>query len=115
MSFAVFQGTHCIVLGVESQIGLCLIRELAEAGVRVVAMTDRADAIGLASNKVWRRELIGPARSPAWLQRLRELGDELPQCSLITVSEVNTQWLVTHRAELGQLRDIACATLAASA
>lgn len=96
-------GTHCIVLGVETQIGLSLIRELGAAGVRVIAFTHQPKALGLASRHVWRAEVVGPPRSEAWVQRLQELGESLPQCSLITISEANLLWLDTQRARLSAL------------
>ncbi|MBI3369390.1 MAG: ATP-grasp domain-containing protein [Burkholderiales bacterium] len=93
----------CIVLGVESQIGLSLVRELGRAGVRVVAVSHDPRAIGLASRHAWRRLVAGPPRSDALLAALRALGDELGPCALMTVSEVNLSWLDVRRHEFGAL------------
>jgi predicted ATP-grasp superfamily ATP-dependent carboligase len=93
------QGT-CIVVGVETQIGLAIIRELGRAGVRVIALSHDARALGLRSRHVQHAELIEP-RSPALLLRLRALGERFGDCSLIMVSEANLQWLQQHRDELG--------------
>lgn len=94
----------CIVLGVESQIGLAIIRELGLHGIRVVAVSHTPHAIGLFSRHVWRRLVVPGQRSAALLAALRATGDELGACSLITISEANLMWLQTVRHELSPLR-----------
>lgn len=94
----------CIVLGVETQIGLALVRELGRAGVPVIAVSHDPRAIGLASRHVWRRELVAAPRSEALLERLRALGDAFGPCSLLTTSEANLGWLSRHREQLGRVR-----------
>ncbi|MBI5256417.1 MAG: ATP-grasp domain-containing protein [Burkholderiales bacterium] len=93
----------CVVLGVESQIGLSLVRELGQAGVRVIAVSHQPTALGLASRHVWRRLVAGPPRSEALLAALRALGEELGPVALMTVSEANIAWLLRQRAALGSL------------
>jgi predicted ATP-grasp superfamily ATP-dependent carboligase len=93
----------CIVLGLETQIGLGVVRELGRAGVRVIGIAQEPQAIGLASRYLWRRVTGIEPRSAALLQRLRELGEEHGPCSLIAVSEVNLAWLSSHRGGLGQV------------
>lgn len=89
-----------LVLGVETQIGLALVRELGRAGVRVIAMSHDERAIGLQSRHVWRRELIGPPRSDAVVDAINRLARELGPLSLLAVSEVNLQWLNGVRGRL---------------
>lgn len=89
-----------LVLGVETQIGLALVRELGRAGVRVIAMSHEAHAIGLASRHVWRRELVPAPRSDAVIDSINRLARELGPLSLLAVSEVNLQWLNGARARL---------------
>jgi predicted ATP-grasp superfamily ATP-dependent carboligase len=88
-------------LGVESQIGLAILRELGSAGVRVIAIAHTNSAIGLWSNYTWKRVVVGPPRSEAVLAAIRSIGDEFGPCSLITVSESNLLWLSVHREALG--------------
>lgn len=93
----------CIVLGVESQIGLAIVRELGHAGVRVVAVSHTPNALGLASRHVWRRVVAGPPRSEALLDQIKALGREFGRAALFTVSEPNIEWLNEKRAQLGPL------------
>jgi predicted ATP-grasp superfamily ATP-dependent carboligase len=90
-----------IVLGVETQIGLALVRELGRAGVPVVAVSHDAHAIGLASRYVWRRVVCGPPRSQRVIDELNRLGAELGPVSLLTVSEANLAWINSVRGRLG--------------
>jgi predicted ATP-grasp superfamily ATP-dependent carboligase len=92
------QGT-CIVVGVETQIGLAIIRELGMAGVRVIALSHDTNALGLCSRYVSHARVVTP-RSPALLEVLRELGEQFGDCSLIMVSESNLQWLTEQRRQL---------------
>lgn len=105
----------CIVLGVETQIGLAIVRELGQAGVPVIAMSDDPHAIGLRSRHVWRAVVVGPPRSAAVIAAVRALGEELGPCSLMTVSEANLSWLSLHRGDFGKVRPIAPARAALDA
>lgn len=96
----------CIVMGLETQIGLSILRELGRRGVRVVGVTHDARAIGLASRYLWRRVLVEAPRSAAMLDALRRLGAELGACPLITVSEANLLWLHANRDALAPLRPV---------
>lgn len=91
----------CIVVGIETQIGLAIIRELGAAGVRVVALTHDRRAIGLSSRYVHHAEIVAP-RSEELLECLDRLGQQFGVCSLIMVSEANLQWLSSHLGRLGQ-------------
>jgi predicted ATP-grasp superfamily ATP-dependent carboligase len=94
----------CIVMGVETQIGLGLVRELGRAGVPVIAVAREPDAIGLASRHVWIREVVRSQRSAELLERLVALGQAHGPCSLLAVSEANVAWLVEQRQHLGRVR-----------
>lgn len=91
-----------LVLGVETQIGLALVRELGRSGVPVVAISHDPCAIGLVSRHVWRRVVCGPPRSAAVVKLIRALGNELGPVSLLTVSEVNLAWINSVRDQLGE-------------
>lgn len=93
----------CVVLGVESQIGLALVRELGRAGVPVVAVSHHPHALGLVSRHVWRKVVAGPPRSAAMLHALQSLGREFGRAALLTVSESNIIWLDSQRDALAPL------------
>ncbi|HSV50991.1 MAG TPA: hypothetical protein VLJ57_02660 [Burkholderiaceae bacterium] len=96
----------CIVLGVETQIGLGIVRELGRAGVRVIGIAHEPGAIGLASRYLWRKHVINPPRSPELIAAIRAMGEELGPCRLMTVSEANLAWLSEHRDAFGQVRPV---------
>ncbi|MBC7680699.1 MAG: carboxylate--amine ligase, partial [Ferruginibacter sp.] len=96
----------CIVLGLETQIGLGLVRELGRAGVPVVGIAVAADAIGLSSRYLARKLVVAQPRSPALIAAIVALGEELGPCCLMAVSEVNLDWLAQHQGEFGKVRPI---------
>lgn len=96
----------CIVLGLETQIGLGIVRELGRAGVRVIGIAHAPDAIGLASRHLWRKLVVQPARSPELIAAIVRLGEEHGPCCLLTVSEANLSWLAAHRDAFGKVRPI---------
>lgn len=89
----------CIVLGAETQIGLSVIRELGRAGVPVIAVAQNPRAIGLASRYTTRKICISKPRSDKLIEIINALGSEYDECYLLAISEVNTDWLLTHRNE----------------
>ncbi|MFZ4289644.1 hypothetical protein [Variovorax sp. HJSM1_2] len=96
----------CIVLGLETQIGLNIVRELGRAGVKVIGMTHDPRAIGLASKYLYRSVVVSPPRSTHWISSIFAIGEEFGPCCLIAVSEVNLKWLAKHRAEFGKVKPI---------
>jgi predicted ATP-grasp superfamily ATP-dependent carboligase len=88
----------CIVLGVETQIGLGVVRELGRAGVPVIAIAHSRHAIGLASRHVLRRVCVRSARSVELVDAINAIGREFGECSLLAISEVNVAWLLAERA-----------------
>ncbi|CAI08547.1 carboxylate--amine ligase [Aromatoleum aromaticum] len=97
----------CFVLGIDTQIGVGVIRELGRAGVRVVGLANRSRSIGLASRYLARGVVVGPARDDALVRRIRELGDEYGSAILLAISEADLTWLITHREALGSVKVIA--------
>ena len=89
-----------IVLGVETQIGLALVRELGRAGVPVVAISSNERALGLVSRHVRRAVVAGPPRSERWVEAINQAAAQLGRASLITVSEANLSWVNGVRAQL---------------
>lgn len=97
----------CIVLGLETQIGLGIVRELGRAGVPVYGITQEPHAIGLYSRYLTRGLVVLEPRSEALINAIRTLGEELGECCLLAVSEANLAWLATHRNRFGRVRPIA--------
>jgi predicted ATP-grasp superfamily ATP-dependent carboligase len=96
----------CIVLGLETQIGLGIVRELGRAGVPVIGIAHDANAIGLDSRYLWRKHVINPPRSPELIAAIRAIGEEHGPCCLIAVSEANLSWLTANRDAFGKVRPI---------
>lgn len=96
----------CIVLGLETQIGLNIVRELGRCGVRVIGIAQDPSAIGLRSRFLWRGLVAPQVRSPELLQMIRQLGEEFGPCPLIAIAEVNLLWLARHRQDLGQVQPL---------
>ena len=97
----------CIVLGLETQIGLGIVRELGRAGVPVYGIAQEPHAIGLYSRYLTRGLVVLEPRSEALIRTIRTLGEELGDCCLLAVSEANLTWLATHRNHFGRVRPIA--------
>lgn len=97
----------CIVLGLETQIGLSIVRELGRAGVPVIGIAHEPGAMGLASRYLWRKLVVRPPRSPELMETIRALGEEVGPCCLITVSEANLTWLAHHRDAFGRVHPVA--------
>ena len=93
----------CIVLGLETQIGLGVVRELGRAGIPVIGIAHDPRALGLASRYLWRKVVVPAQRSSELLDAIRGLGDEHGACCLLAISETNLAWLVAHRDQLGKV------------
>lgn len=96
----------CIVLGLETQIGLAIVRELGRAGVRVIGIAHDQSAIGLASRFLEDKIVVPQPRSPELIIALRKLGESYGTCSLIAVSEANLTWLAANRNLLDKVNPI---------
>jgi predicted ATP-grasp superfamily ATP-dependent carboligase len=94
----------CIVLGLETQIGLAIVRELGRAGIPVIGIAQSSRALGLRSRHLTHGIIVDRPRSSELLGTIRRLGEQHGPCALVTVSEANLLWLNQHRAELGQVR-----------
>jgi len=96
----------CIVLGLETQIGLGIVRELGRAGVPVIGITHSKVALGLKSRYLTRAIVVKQPRSDELLACLQCLGAEHEGASLIAISEANLNWLLAHRDRLNGLRPV---------
>lgn len=93
----------CVVLGLETQIGLSIVRELGKAGVPVIGVAQNPQAIGLRSRYLWRSVVVTTPRSQAMLVALAQIGQEHGPCPLISIAETNLLWLQQHAAEISPL------------
>lgn len=97
----------CFVLGIETQIGVGVIRELGRAGVRVVGLASRERSIGIASRYLERAVVVGHARNDALVRRIRALGEEYGGAILLGISETDLKWLIENRDAFGPVKVIA--------
>jgi len=93
----------CYILGIESQIGLSLIRELGAAGIPVIGIAVDPKALGLESNYLTAGVVLEAPRTDAGLAQLRTLAAQYGPGYLLTVSEANNSWLIANRGALGGL------------
>lgn len=96
----------CIVLGMETQIGLGIVRELGRAGVPVIGIGHDSNAIGLASRYLLRGLVVNPPRSPELIAAIRALGKEFGACCILAVSEANLAWLAQNRQVFGNVHPV---------
>lgn len=102
---AVDKQPPAIVWGVETQIGLGIIRELGRAGIPVIALAKSERAIGLASKYVMHGEIaLTPA--PALLEQFRALSAKFGDCFAFAIAEADVAFLAMHRSELGRVRPL---------
>jgi predicted ATP-grasp superfamily ATP-dependent carboligase len=94
----------CVVLGLETQIGLNIVRELGRAGVRVIGVAQSPHAMGLRSRYLWKGLVEPRLRSPELLALLQDLGRKHGACPLIAISEANLLWLQQQREALAPLK-----------
>lgn len=93
----------CYVLGLETQIGLALVRELGSAGIPVIGIAQDRHAIGLRSRFLAASAVLEAPRSERAVEQIRQLGERYGPGVLISVSEVNLAWLLEHRDAFGPI------------
>lgn len=96
----------CIVLGLETQIGLCVVRELGRAGVHVIGVTHEATAIGLRSRYLAEGLVVSEPRGEALVRTIRALGERYGSCPLLAISEANLGWLSGRRDSFGRVSPV---------
>ncbi|NEX22538.1 carboxylate--amine ligase [Thiorhodococcus mannitoliphagus] len=95
-----------IVLGIDTQIGVAVMRELGRAGVRVIGLANRPDSIGLHSRYLERGLVVGRERDERLVQRLRELGAEYGPAVLLAIAERDIAWLIEHQGQFDPIRAV---------
>jgi predicted ATP-grasp superfamily ATP-dependent carboligase len=92
-----------LLLGIDTPIGLTVIRELGERGVAVYGIARGRDGVGLRSRYL-RRGWVAPPGEADMLALIREIAARHGARFLMTVSERDILWVNREREALGGLR-----------
>ena len=89
-----------IVLGIDTPIGLTVVRDLGMHGVPVYGIGRTPTALGMHS-RFLRRGLVRPASADALIDQIVALGEELGEACLFAISESDIVLLNRYRDRLG--------------
>jgi predicted ATP-grasp superfamily ATP-dependent carboligase len=92
-----------VVWGLESQIGVNIVRELGRNGIPVIGLAQHASEIGLASRYVVHGEIAEP-KGEQLVAQIRRLGRERGARAIFAVSEGNCLFLARNRSALGGVK-----------
>lgn len=92
-----------VVLGIDSPIGLSIVRELGKRGVAVHGLAHDEGAIGL-SSRYLHKGMLRAGGELELVHQLVALGDELGEACLFAISENDIAMLNRHRDELSGYR-----------
>ncbi|HEX7984029.1 MAG TPA: hypothetical protein VF616_10960, partial [Duganella sp.] len=92
-----------VVLGVDTPIGLAIIRDLGRRGVPVIGIGHNASALGLRSRYVT-RGLVRAGGAAGLLQQLRQLSAEIGPACLFAIAETDINALNLARDQLDGYR-----------
>lgn len=92
-----------VVLGIDTPIGLTVVRDLGSAGVRVIGIARSDDSVGMASRYL-ERGLLRAQGEAALVAQLVELAASLGPACLMAISESDITLLNRNRAALGAYR-----------
>lgn len=85
-----------VLIGIETQIGLTIIRELGKRGVKVLGITSDPHALGTYSKHLW-KALRRPDSAEGLIEQLRYLPDAYGACVVMAISETDIALLNCHR------------------
>lgn len=88
-----------VVVGIDTPIGLTVVRDLGQAGVPVFGIGRSPNALGMGSRYLT-RGLVRARDADAFIAQLVQLGAELGPACLFAVSESDITLLNRHRARL---------------
>ena len=94
-----------VLLGIDTPIGLTVVRELGERGVAVYGIARSREGVGLHSRYL-RRGWVTPGGEPETLALIREIAAAHGARFLMTISERDILWLNRERGALGDLRPL---------
>jgi predicted ATP-grasp superfamily ATP-dependent carboligase len=89
-----------VVVGIETPIGLTVIRDLGSRGVPVIGLGRSSTALGMASRHL-QRGLVRAQSAQGLIDQLAALGQELGRACLFAISENDIELLNRHRDRLG--------------
>lgn len=92
-----------IVWGLESQIGVNIVRELGRWGIPVLGLAQDANAIGMGSRYLTYCEQAQP-HGETLLEQIRRLGQDKGARAIFAVSEGNCMYLARNRTKLGAVK-----------
>jgi predicted ATP-grasp superfamily ATP-dependent carboligase len=92
-----------VVVGIETPIGLTVIRDLGSRGVPVIGIGRSSTALGMASRHL-QRGLVRAPTPPGLIDQLAALGQELGRACLFAISENDIELLNRHRDRLGNFQ-----------
>ena len=92
-----------VVLGIDTPIGLTVIRDLGENGIPVIGIARQQNALGMQSRYL-QRGLVRAPTQDALVDQIVALGAELGQACLFAISEGDIALLNRHRERLGAFK-----------
>jgi predicted ATP-grasp superfamily ATP-dependent carboligase len=92
-----------VLLGIDTPIGLTVIRDLGRHGIPVIGIARQANALGMQSRYL-QRGLVRPPTQAGLVDQIVALGEELGQACLFAISEGDIALLNRHRDRLGAFR-----------
>lgn len=92
-----------VVLGIDTPIGLTVVRDLGRNGIDVYGIGRTAGALGM-SSRYLKQGLVRAGNAEATIAQLEALGAQLGQACLFAISENDIEMLNLHRARLGAFR-----------
>jgi predicted ATP-grasp superfamily ATP-dependent carboligase len=92
-----------VVLGIDTPIGLTVVRDLGSHGVPVYGIARKPAALGLHS-RFLRRGLVRPATAEGLIDQIVALGEELGSACLFVISEGDIEMVNRHRHRLGAFK-----------
>lgn len=92
-----------VVLGIDTPIGLTVIRDLGRHGIPVIGIARQNNALGMQSRYL-QRGLVRPPTQDALVDQIVALGAELGQACLFAISEGDIALLNRHRDRLGAFK-----------
>jgi predicted ATP-grasp superfamily ATP-dependent carboligase len=92
-----------VVLGIDTPIGLTVVRDLGSHGVPVYGIARSPTALGMHS-RFLRRGLVRPGTPDGLIDQIVALGQELGQACLFVISEGDIAFVNRHRDRLGNFK-----------
>jgi predicted ATP-grasp superfamily ATP-dependent carboligase len=97
--------THAkmILVGIDTPIGLSIVRELGSRGVEIYGLARGPEAVGLYS-KYLHRGYMRRTPGPALIEQILQIAREAQPCYVMAVSESDIQLLNQHRPALSEMK-----------